>query len=67
MFLATCLQTVVHKYPYNYGLFPDLLKNEQIKLPVDGSGEPDWEYMDKYMQTVIDNSQADLSAMQEIG
>lgn len=45
MFLASCLQTVVHKYPYNFGLFPDLLKEEKIKLPVIADGTPDWIYM----------------------
>lgn len=67
VFLAACLQTVTHKYPYNYGLFPDLLKEERIKLPVDTSGEPDWVYMDKYMQAVMNNTQDDLSVMQAIG
>lgn len=67
VFLAACLQTVAHKYPYNYGLFPDLLKEERIKLPVDASGEPDWVYMDKYMRAVMNNTQDDLSAMQAIG
>lgn len=66
-FLATCLQTVAHKYPYNYGLFPDLLKEERIKLPVDTSGEPDWSYMDEYMRTVLKIAKSDLSAMRAIG
>ncbi|WP_288570873.1 restriction endonuclease [uncultured Mitsuokella sp.] len=67
VFLAACLQTVAHKYPYNYGLFPDLLKEERIKLPVDASGEPDWAYMDEYMRAVMNNTQDDLSALQAIG
>lgn len=67
VFLAACLQTVAHKYPYNYGLFPDLLKEERIKLPVDASGEPDWSYMDKYMQTIMEGAKSDLSTMQSIG
>lgn len=66
LFLTACLQTITHKYPYNYGLFPDLLKEERIKLPVDASGEPDWAYMDKYMQAVLNNTQTNLSAMQAI-
>ena len=67
VFLAACLQTVAHKYPYNYGLFPDLLKEERIKLPVDASGEPDWSYMNKYMQTIMEGAKSDLSTMQSIG
>jgi hypothetical protein len=66
MFLASCLQTITHKYPYNFGLFPDLLKEERIKLPVDASGNPDWAYMDEYMQSMMEESKRDLSTLQSI-
>lgn len=65
MFLAACLQTVVHKYPYNYGLFPDLLKEEQIRLPVDASGKPDWAYMDSFMAEVMKESEASLESLRQ--
>jgi hypothetical protein len=65
MFLAACLQTVVHKYPYNYGLFPDLLKEEQIRLPVDVAGEPNWAYMDEYMSAVMKESEASLERLKQ--
>lgn len=52
-FLAAALSTVVSKYPYNYGLFPDLLKGETIRLPVTSSGKPDWDYMDAYMSKIM--------------
>lgn len=52
-FLATCLQTIVFKYPYNFGLFPELLKDERIMLPVDSKGEPNWKYMEQYMQNIL--------------
>lgn len=65
VFLAACLQTVAHKYPYNYGLFPDLLKEERIKLPVNASGEPDWAYMDEYMSGVMAESAAILENLRQ--
>lgn len=65
MFLAACLQTVVHKYPYNYGLFPDLLKEEQIRLPVDAAGEPNWDYMDEYMSAVMKEAEASLERLKQ--
>lgn len=52
-FLAAALSTVISKYPYNYGLFPDLLKGETIRLPVTLSGKPDWDYMDLYMTKIM--------------
>lgn len=64
MFLASCLQTVVHKYPYNFGLFPDLLKEEKIKLPVIADGTPDWIYMGEYMRMRMESARTDLVNMQ---
>ena len=45
LFIIACLQTIVGKYSYSNGLFPDLLRRETIKLPIDGYGKPDWNYM----------------------
>lgn len=61
LFLASCFQTVVHKYPYNFGLFPELLKKERIKLPVTHDCEPDWGYMDLYMRERIRNEANNIS------
>lgn len=47
-FLISCLMFITYKYSYNYGLFPDLLKKEYIKLPTI-NGEPDWNYMNDFM------------------
>lgn len=60
MFLTACLQPIARKYSYNYGLFPDLLKSEQIKLPGDSHGCPDWAYMDSFMAEVMKESEACL-------
>lgn len=55
-----------------YKAFVDEL-NRHIKtdfsfyLPVDASGKPDWAYMDAYMREVVNNTKANLSAMQIIG
>ena len=52
MFLITCLRTITKRYSYNYGLFPELLKQEKIKLPVNQDGKPDWSYMEKYIKNM---------------
>ncbi|EJQ88387.1 hypothetical protein IGW_05066 [Bacillus cereus ISP3191] len=59
IFLVSCLQTLTHKYPYNYGLFPDLLKEERIKLPAVG-GKPNWSYMDEYMSETMQTCKSNL-------
>ncbi len=49
LYLTACLQPIATKYSYNFGLFPDLLKKEKVKLPVDEFGKPDYAYMTNYM------------------
>lgn len=66
IFLTSCLQTITHKYPYSFGLFPDLLKKERIKLPINESGEPDWVYMDEYMRAATERAKSELSVLQSI-
>lgn len=63
MFLTACLQPIARKYSYNYGLFPDLLKSEQIKLPVDNHGNPDWAYMDSYMRVVMQDAESNIEML----
>jgi hypothetical protein len=58
-FLISCLMSITHKYSYNYGLFPDLLKKEYIKLPTK-DGLPDYKYMEQYIQIVEKTAQANL-------
>lgn len=61
--MVTCLQTIVEKYSYNYGMFPELVKKEEIKLPVNKNGEPDWEYMENYMKHVMQDTQSKLDKL----
>ena len=56
LFITSCLQPIAQKYSYNYGMFPNLLKEESIKLPANASGAPDYEYMEKYMKEVESKS-----------
>ncbi len=65
-FLATCLQTVVFKYPYNFGLFPELLKDERIMLPVDNNGNPDYAYMESYMKSVMDSAKSEIEKFESL-
>ena len=64
-FMAACLQPIARKYSYNYGLFPDLLKQEHIKLPADSDGKPDWVYMDLHMETILTQSKKLMDALKE--
>jgi len=66
LFIIACLEKLTSKYSYNFGLFPKLLKEEKIKLPIKSNGEPDYEYMDKYMTELLNKAKNKLSCLNAI-
>ena len=56
LFITACLQPIATKYSYNFGLFPELLKKEKIKLPIDDKGNIDYTYMSEYMKALETSS-----------
>ena len=52
LFIVFCLQKICSKYKYNYGLFPELLKKEKIKLPIDDNEKIDFDYMEKTIEEI---------------
>jgi putative N-6 DNA methylase len=51
LFLSTVIRsTLTRKYQYNDMGSSESIKEEYIKLPVDINGEPDWEYMERYVK-----------------
>ncbi len=68
LFLIAALRgSLYQKYSWGDSISMKTIKDDVLRLPVNASGEPDWAYMDEYMRTVMDDTQADLSAMQAIG
>lgn len=68
MFLATVLEKAIKdKFSYDDKCVWDKAKLLTVTLPCTREGEPDWAYMDEYMQTVMECTKSDLSAMQPIG
>lgn len=63
LFLISCFETITGRYSYNFGLFPDLLRKETIKLPVDNEWNPNREYMWKYMKTLMDKNKEKLNCL----
>ena len=52
LFLITLLKQL--KFKYNYGRKPNLtrLKNESIKLPINKNGNPDWNWIESFMENL---------------
>ena len=66
LFITACLQPIAAKYSYNFGLFPDLLRKEKIKLPVDKDGKPDFLYMTAYMKKIESNVSSSIIAIEAL-
>ena len=52
MFIANQITAQRGKYNYGYKMGTARLKRQMIQLPVDESGQPDWEFMMQYMKAI---------------
>ena len=64
LFLATIIQkTIKQKYGYENKAGWQKVKEEKIKLPVDINGNPNFAYMEKYMQNLESAVSSSLTAL----
>ncbi len=66
LFITACLQPIAFKYSYNFGLFPDQLKKEKIKLPIQENGNPNYDYMESYMKDIESKTKFTLNALKTV-
>ena len=64
-FICTVLQRVGKNYNYQNCLTGAKLKHETIQLPVDQTGQPDWDYMEAFMEQINQQAQARLNEYKE--
>lgn len=64
VFLAACLNRIAGRYTYDFGLFPNLLEQDAIRLPATSSGSPDWNGIERYMRNLLIRTGSILDAMQ---
>ena len=50
LFIVTVANRLSEKYSYNREINDKRLERERIMLPIDENGQPDFDYMEKYMQ-----------------
>lgn len=60
LFLATAIRASLTKYTYSDQLNSQTIASENIEIPVDSHGCPDWAYMDSFMAEVMKESEACL-------
>ena len=52
LFISMCITNQRAKYGYGYKMGTGRLKRQKILLPVDSCNQPNWEYMETYMQNL---------------
>lgn len=50
LFISMCITNQRAKYGYGYKMGTGRLKRQKILLPVDSNEQPNWKYMETYMQ-----------------
>ena len=63
LFLAAVLREALTKYSYADQLNSQTITLESIQLPVASNKEPDWHYMENYMETVLKETAANLDKL----
>ena len=63
-FIETILQlTFTKNYSFSDGMIPSKIYDKTIKLPITSTGEPDYEYMEKYMKRIETAVSSSLTKM----
>ncbi len=52
IFITTFADRVIGKYNFGYKRNQNRLENEIIELPIDEAGNPNWDYMSKFLQKI---------------
>lgn len=65
LFLVAVISKLHQKYSYNDKVSAFKLKQENIKLPVDSLGNPDWQYMDEYIAKLATQAHTNISLLRQ--
>lgn len=52
LFISMCITNQRAKYGYGYKMGTGRLKRQKILLPIDANSQPNWDYMETYMQNL---------------
>ena len=63
-YLVTVIRSYFgQKYSWNDAVTKDKFFSENIPLPANSNGEPDWEYMENYMKNIMQDTQSKLDKL----
>lgn len=63
-YMTTVLRSAAGKFDFITKMTREVVNEFVIKLPITSTGDPDWQYMEDYMQRIMDNSEQIISDLQ---
>ena len=66
LFISSVIRQSLTTYTYSDQLSLKTIEEQVIRLPIDDLGEPDWEYMDKYMSQMMRGVNRNLDVLRAL-
>lgn len=66
IFIATIVRKICSKYLYNDMGSKETIAKEKIMLPITLNGQPNYEYMDKYINNITNNVKEKINCLNEV-
>ncbi|RNE48865.1 restriction endonuclease subunit S [Corynebacterium alimapuense] len=66
LFVVACIKAVLGKYNWANGATLGRLRQDFVSLPIDASGDPDWEYMESTMKALLEKKATDLYVLEQL-
>ena len=63
LFIATAIRCNKWKYSFKVKAFKERISADTIKLPVTPNGQPDWEYMESFMSSIVKVSEENIKML----
>lgn len=63
LFIAPIIKSVGSKHAYENKWTLEVMKADKISLPVTADGKPDFKFMERYMQEILDDAEAKINAL----
>lgn len=66
LFIVPLIKAISTRYNYVDKWKQEVMVADKIRLPVDATGNPNWAYMDEYMEIIIKETESNLANLKQL-
>ena len=66
LFIIPLIKAISTRYNYVDKWKQEVMIADKIRLPVDATGNPNWAYMDEYMEIIIKETESNLANLKQL-